>query len=75
MVRKVEVFVESSTVNGSTPQEFSFRAMGGREGLIDTAVKTSNIPRVFRASLVRRNRCTKLRGKSPCDFQHSRGVM
>ena len=34
-------FVESSFVNGLTPQEFFFHAMGGREGLIDTAVKTS----------------------------------
>ena len=34
-------FVESSFVKGLTPQEFFFHAMGGREGLIDTAVKTS----------------------------------
>jgi len=34
-------FVESSFVQGLTPQEFFFHAMGGREGLIDTAVKTS----------------------------------
>jgi DNA-directed RNA polymerase II subunit RPB1 len=34
-------FVENSFVNGLTPQEFFFHAMGGREGLIDTAVKTS----------------------------------
>jgi len=34
-------FVESSFVNGLSPQEFFFHAMGGREGLIDTAVKTS----------------------------------
>tara|TARA_B100000700_G_scaffold308706_1_gene386761 strand:+ start:1687 stop:6048 length:4362 start_codon:yes stop_codon:yes gene_type:complete len=34
-------FVESSFINGLTPQEFFFHAMGGREGLIDTAVKTS----------------------------------
>ena len=34
-------FVENSFVNGLTPQEFYFHAMGGREGLIDTAVKTS----------------------------------
>jgi DNA-directed RNA polymerase beta' subunit len=36
-------FVESSFVKGLTPQEFFFHAMGGREGLIDTAVKTSEI--------------------------------
>ena len=34
-------FVDSSFIEGLTPQEFFFHAMGGREGLIDTAVKTS----------------------------------
>lgn len=34
-------FVESSFIKGLTPQEFFFHAMGGREGLIDTAVNTS----------------------------------
>ena len=34
-------FVSNSYVQGLTPQEFFFHAMGGREGLIDTAVKTS----------------------------------
>ena len=34
-------FVENSFVKGLTPTEFFFHAMGGREGLIDTAVKTS----------------------------------
>jgi DNA-directed RNA polymerase II subunit RPB1 len=34
-------FVENSFINGLKPQEFFFHAMGGREGLIDTAVKTS----------------------------------
>jgi DNA-directed RNA polymerase II subunit RPB1 len=34
-------FVESSFIQGLKPQEFFFHAMGGREGLIDTAVKTS----------------------------------
>ena len=34
-------FVESSFIKGLKPQEFFFHAMGGREGLIDTAVKTS----------------------------------
>jgi DNA-directed RNA polymerase II subunit RPB1 len=34
-------FVESSFISGLSPQEFFFHAMGGREGLIDTAVKTS----------------------------------
>tara|TARA_B100000575_G_scaffold294364_2_gene309861 strand:- start:10167 stop:14654 length:4488 start_codon:yes stop_codon:yes gene_type:complete len=34
-------FVESSFMKGLTPTEFYFHAMGGREGLIDTAVKTS----------------------------------
>ena len=34
-------FVENSYTQGLTPQEMYFHAMGGREGLIDTAVKTS----------------------------------
>jgi len=34
-------FVENSFIGGLSPQEFFFHAMGGREGLIDTAVKTS----------------------------------
>lgn len=34
-------FVENSYLSGLTPQELFFHAMGGREGLIDTAVKTS----------------------------------
>tara|TARA_Y100000389_G_scaffold194254_2_gene224014 strand:- start:1110 stop:5657 length:4548 start_codon:yes stop_codon:yes gene_type:complete len=34
-------FVENSFISGQTPQEFFFHAQGGREGLIDTAVKTS----------------------------------
>lgn len=33
-------FVENSFINGLTPQEVYFHAMGGREGLIDTAVKS-----------------------------------
>jgi DNA-directed RNA polymerase beta' subunit len=33
-------FVESSFIGGLNPQEFFFAAMGGREGLIDTAVQS-----------------------------------
>ena len=33
-------FVENSFITGLSPQEFFFHAMGGREGLIDTAVKS-----------------------------------
>ena len=33
-------FVEGSFLRGLTPQEFFFHAMSGREGLIDTAVKS-----------------------------------
>lgn len=33
-------FVESSFVHGLRPAEFFYHAMGGREGLIDTAVKS-----------------------------------
>lgn len=35
-------FVENSYLTGLTPAEFYFHAMGGREGLIDTAVKTAD---------------------------------
>lgn len=34
-------FVENSFLKGLNPHEFFFHAMGGREGVIDTAVKTS----------------------------------
>ncbi|MGM0389206.1 MAG: DNA-directed RNA polymerase subunit A' [Natrinema limicola] len=34
-------FVENSYTSGLTPREFFFHAMGGREGLVDTAVRTS----------------------------------
>lgn len=34
-------FVENSFISGLTPQEFFFHSMGGRVGLIDTAVRTS----------------------------------
>jgi DNA-directed RNA polymerase II subunit RPB1 len=35
-------FVQSSFMNGLLPAEFFFHAQAGREGLIDTAVKTSD---------------------------------
>lgn len=35
-------YVKSSFAHGLNPQEFFFHAIGGREGLIDTAVKTSS---------------------------------
>lgn len=41
-------FVENSYLAGVTPTEFYFHAMGGREGLIDTAVKTSETGRNIR---------------------------
>ncbi|MBS1262963.1 MAG: DNA-directed RNA polymerase subunit A' [Methanonatronarchaeales archaeon] len=34
-------FVQSSYKDGLTPTEFFFHAMGGREGLVDTAVRTA----------------------------------
>ena len=36
-------FVQNSYLKGLTPTEFYFHAMGGREGVIDTAVKTSEV--------------------------------
>lgn len=41
-------FVENSYLAGLTPTEFFFHAMGGREGLIDTAVKTAETGEAFR---------------------------
>jgi len=38
---KARGFVKNSFYNGLDPIEYYFHAMGGREGLIDTAVKTS----------------------------------
>ena len=38
---EVRGFVENPYLRGLTPQEFFFHAMAGREGLIDTAVKTA----------------------------------
>lgn len=34
-------FVKNSFIKGLTPQEMFFHAMGGREGVIDTAIKTA----------------------------------
>lgn len=34
-------FVSSNYISGLDPSEFYFHAMGGREGLIDTAIKTA----------------------------------
>ena len=34
-------FVRNSFYSGLTPTEFIFHTMGGREGLVDTAVKTA----------------------------------
>ena len=39
---KARGFVENSFIGGLTPDELFFHAMGGRVGLIDTAVKTSS---------------------------------
>ncbi len=39
---KARGFIESSFISGLDPEEFFFHAMSGREGLIDTAVKTAD---------------------------------
>jgi DNA-directed RNA polymerase II subunit RPB1 len=41
-------FIESSFVKGLNPAEFFFHAMTGREGLIDTAVKTADSGYMYR---------------------------
>merc|ERR1711871_1243240 len=38
---KARGFVQNSFYTGLEPQEFFFHTMGGREGLVDTAVKTA----------------------------------
>lgn len=40
---KAKGFVSGCYLRGLDPQEFFFHQMAGREGLIDTAVKTSEI--------------------------------
>ncbi len=35
-------FVKNSYFKGLTPQEYFFHAVGGREGLLDTSLKTAN---------------------------------
>ncbi|KAI6107391.1 DNA-directed RNA polymerase II, subunit 1 [Pisolithus croceorrhizus] len=45
-------FVENSYLRGLTPQEFFFHAMAGREGLIDTAVKTAETGYIQRHVMV-----------------------
>ena len=39
---KSKGFVSNSFYSGLSPVEFFFHTMGGREGLIDTAVKTAD---------------------------------
>ncbi|KAK2643225.1 hypothetical protein Ddye_024988 [Dipteronia dyeriana] len=41
-------FVANSFYSGLTPTEFFFHTMGGREGLVDTAVKTADTGYMFR---------------------------
>jgi DNA-directed RNA polymerase III subunit RPC1 len=41
-------FVSNSFYTGLTPTEFFFHTMGGREGLVDTAVKTANTGYMYR---------------------------
>ena len=50
-------FVESSFIQGLKPQEFFFHAMGGREGLIDTAVKTSETGYIQRKLIKAKEDC------------------
>lgn len=45
-------FVENSYLAGLTPTEFFFHAMGGREGLIDTAVKTAETGEALRSRVL-----------------------
>ena len=71
-------FVENSFISGQTPQEYFFHAMGGREGLIDTAVKTSEtgyIQRKLMKSMedLRVNYDLSVRNNSNCIIQYVYG--
>ena len=48
-------FVENSYLQGLTPVEFFFHAMGGREGLIDTAVKEDSRNRLHSTTIDQSN--------------------
>ena len=49
---KARGFIENSYISGLTAPELFFHAMGGRIGLIDTAVKTSQTGYIQRLSLI-----------------------
>jgi DNA-directed RNA polymerase II subunit RPB1 len=51
-------FVENSYLRGLTPTEFFFHAMAGREGLIDTAVKTAETGYIQRRLVKALEDCT-----------------
>jgi DNA-directed RNA polymerase beta' subunit len=57
-------FVENSFIKGLTPQEFFFHAMGGREGIIDTAVKTSETGYIQRKLIKAMEDCKVVQGLS-----------
>ncbi|NBX70271.1 MAG: hypothetical protein EBR01_15130 [Proteobacteria bacterium] len=55
-------FVQHSFVDGLMPAEFFYHAQAGREGLIDTAVKTSDTFKNSPCSLLFEKTTLKLRG-------------
>ena len=54
-------FVENSFYSGLTPTEFFFHTMGGREGLVDTAVKTAETGYMQRRLVKVSRHCNKYR--------------
>ncbi|GBP32372.1 DNA-directed RNA polymerase III subunit RPC1 [Eumeta japonica] len=63
-------FVENSFYSGLTPTEFFFHTMGGREGLVDTAVKTAETGYLQRRLV--KNFTYKKLAKSMSDHAHYR---
>jgi hypothetical protein len=60
-------FVANSFFSGLTPSEFFFHTMAGREGLVDTAVKTAETGymsrRLMKVCLCQFVYCSGLRGR------------
>jgi DNA-directed RNA polymerase I subunit RPA1 len=65
-------FVSDRFLTGLRPQDYFFHCMSGREGLVDTAVKTSRSGYLQRASLRKRLRPLRLR---PLRLRPSRAWM
>lgn len=65
-------FVESSYVAGLKPAAFFFHAMGGREGLVDTAVKTAYTGYIQRRMM---KALEDLHNTYVCDVRNAQGMV